>query len=420
MISSELWWLLLPCLFSNDIQCEFVKRSTFGMMDRCLTCEYFLRAMWEMEQQDEVMMDDVDRELERPVNFSPSSVEAVDYSFSNRLALNHQILDNAYWYSSVDNKGHEDFQPVGRGSVFGSQCGAPRGLRNCKNVEGHNGVHIHGIDCTGKDIWLLEHWFCNKSSCPKCFIRGWATRRARSITGRINEGVKRGFGEVEHMTVSPPVSDWNLSLAGDLLELFFRSKCRNALFVRGITGGCMIFHGFHINDVSHVLEWHPHYHVLGWIKGGYDRCRNCCIRVPSAVRCRDCDGFEARTRKYNESDGCIVKVAVDRFGVAGKRESVGATAWYQMNHATIRVGMKRFQSFSWFGNCGNRKFKSTPLKAEVRCPACREEMDTRVPYMGGHEIVRDIGSPAYKRMFVDDHFGEDGLPNSVDIDRRRL
>jgi len=43
-----------------------------------------------------------------------TSLEAVNRSFSERLQLNHAILENKYWYLPTDNKGHENYQPVGR------------------------------------------------------------------------------------------------------------------------------------------------------------------------------------------------------------------------------------------------------------------------------------------------------------------
>jgi hypothetical protein len=107
-----------------------------------------------------------------------------------------------------------------------------------------------------------------------------------------------------------------------------------------------------------------------------------------------------------EKDGYIVKVM-------GERVTVFGTAWYQLNHASVRVGLKRFHVVTWFGVCGNRKFKSAKLEAEDVCPACNEDM-VRCTYWGKRFIARDIGDPSYQKWFVDDEFDESGLPNYVD------
>ena len=159
------------------------------------------------------------------------SIEAQNRSFSERLALNHAILQKKYWFLPVDDKGHENYTPVGRGVKSSNLCGLWVGVSVCKNVEGHNGVSVGGVDCAGKVVARHNHLWCHKSSCPVCFIRGWSVRGARTIDGRLIEGGKRGFGKVEHVTVSVAVAD------RDLPESVMRKKCRDALFDRGVTGG---------------------------------------------------------------------------------------------------------------------------------------------------------------------------------------
>jgi len=324
-----------------------------------------------------------------------SSIDVLNRSFAERLRLNHAILKNQYWVLPVDNKGHENYQPVGRGVKSSDFCGRWVSFSVCKNVEGHKGISLGGTDCTGKVVVRHNHMWCAKSSCPVCFIRGWSTREARSIAGRFIEADKRGFGKVEHIMVSVPVVD------RDLPESVLRVKCRKALFDRGVVGGCMIFHGFRMHRSRGVLAWGAHYHVLGYIEGGYDRCRGC------KKFCIGCSGFEGRTRRFFEEDGCIVRVL-------GERKTVVGTAWYQLNHATIRVGIKRFQSVTWFGSVSYCKFKSERVKTESLCPVCDGEMD-RCAYVGKRYIVKDIGSADYVSLFVDDEFGEDGVPNYPDV-----
>jgi hypothetical protein len=320
--------------------------------------------------------------------------------FERRFRLNRQIIEKLYWILPVDDVGHENFMPVGRGVKSSDLCGSWRSLSVCKNVEGHEGGSLGGVDCTGKVIVRHNHMWCHKSSCPVCFIRGWSVREARSIEGRHVEGDRRGFGKVEHVVVSVPVAD------RDLPERVMRKKCRDALRDRGVVGGCMIFHGFRIDGKRGVLSWSPHYHCLGYVKGegGFDRCRNC---VHERGDCKFCDGFKGREMRGYAKDGYIVKVLAERKTVFG-------TAFYQLNHATIRVGIVRFHVVTWFGSCGNRKFKSAVVDVQISCPVCGDEM-VKCMYMGRRGLIKDIGHVDYVPLFVDDEFGEDGEPNYPEV-----
>jgi len=324
------------------------------------------------------------------------SAEAVGRSFSERLRLNRAILKNKYWFLPVDDKGHENYMPVGRGKKTGDHCGRWVSFSVCKNVEGHKGVFLGGVtDCTDKVVVRHSHMWCTKSSCPVCFNRGWSVRGARRIADRLLEGDKRGFGEVEHIVVSVSIAD------RDLPESVLRKRCRKVLFDCGVTGGCMIFHGYREDESRGVLAWSPHYHVLGYLDGGYSRCRHC-----KGGDCYACDGLQGKFYKTYWDTGYIVRVM-------DERETVFGTAWYQLNHATIRIGIKRFHSVTWFGCCSYRKFGSEKSKNENLCPACHEEM-TRSVYVGSRHIVKDVGSPDYAPVFVDDEFGEDGEPNYIE------
>ena len=325
------------------------------------------------------------------------SVELANEDFSRRLALNRAILKSPYWVLPVDDVGHENFVPVGRGVKSSPLCGKHVGFNVCKNVAGHEGVVIHGEDWTGKIGVRHRHLWCKKSTCPVCFIRGWSVRRARSIEGRLLEGVNRGFGKAEHILVSVPVVDYDLS------ESVLRKKCRDALFDRGVVGGGMIFHGYRISKSREVLVWSPHYHCLGFVEGGYGRCRDC-ERKWNCLR--DCGGFDDRAWQSYENDGYYVKVFAERKTVFG-------TAFYQLNHATIRLGVTRFHAVTWFGSCGNRKYGTPKVSSEVTCPACGDEM-VRSVYVGKRHIVKDVGHPDYVPVFPFDEFGEDGEPNFID------
>jgi len=315
------------------------------------------------------------------------SKDAYKRTLAKRVSMNRQILKNPYWFLPVDDSGHENYMPVGRGERSSLTCSSWRSFSVCDNVEGHKGKSLNGVDCTNKVIVKHNHLWCNKSSCTVCFIRGWSVNRARSVESRLLEGEKRGYGEIEHCMVSVPVADRSLS------ESAMRKKARDALKNRGMSGGCLIFHGFRIDKERQVLTWSCHYHYLGFIRGGYE-CRGC------TKSCSGCSGFEARTREWFKKDGCIVRVH-------DKRKTVLGTAWYQLNHATIRLGVKRFHCTTWWGNCAKHKFKSPKVKAQSVCAVCEEDM-VKAMYMGKKRIVKDIGHVDYKPVFAFERLDENG------------
>ena len=316
-----------------------------------------------------------------------------------RMSVNMQIMKNPYWYLPVDDVGHEEFVPVGRGVKSSVLCGKWVSISVCDNIEGHKGKSLHGVDCTGKLIARHNHLWCTNSLCPVCFIRGWSVRGARNIDRRLVVGVERGFGKIEHVVVSVPVAERGLS------ESVLRKRCRNALFDRGVVGGCMIWHGYRVDEKRGVLVWSPHYHILGFIggDGGFDRCRDC---VHVREDCYSCDGFKGRESRGFKNDGYLVKVL-------GERKTIIGSAHYQLHHATVRVGLRRFHCVTWFGCCGNRKFKSEKSMVEIKCPVCGEEMIKRI-YIGKRHLIKDIGDVDYQSCFVIAEFDEDGNPNFMD------
>jgi hypothetical protein len=314
--------------------------------------------------------------------------------YEDRLRLNRAILQNKYWYLPVDSKGHENYQPVGRGVKSSDWCGRWVAYKVCRNVEGHKGMVVGGVDCTDKVVVRHKHLFCHKPSCPVCFNRGWAVREARSIVSRLSEGEKRGLGVVEHFTVSPRVED------RDLPESVLRLKSREALLARGIEGGCMIFHGYRIDRSRECLVWSPHYHVLS-VCAGREKCRQC-----KQTCFRGCGGFIDRNYRCGEEDGYLVKAH-------GKRKTVFGTAHYQLHHCTIRLGVKRFHTVTWFGSMSCRAFKGQKPKSEDTCPACNEKM-ARATYVGKRYIVKDIGEVGYQPWFVDFPCDESGESNFID------
>lgn len=296
-----------------------------------------------------------------------------------------------------------EYELVGHGKITDSRCGKFLGYIGCSHVELHNKTTLDGVNYRGKVFVRKVHCTCHKPTCPVCCKHGWAVREARMIEARLSECSKR-FGQVEHIIVSVPKSDYGLRLES------LRSKViHSVLKKRGVLGGVMIFHAFRyrnravlLNGIFNPRGWYfsPHFHVLGYILGGYGKCRSCkCMNDGTFIKCRQCKGFEGRTRREYEHDKCIVKVK-------GARKSVVGTAWYQLNHCSIKSGVERFHAATWFGTCSYRKLKVTSELKKAVCPICQHELE-RLRYVGKKTFVTDKSSPEYKQDTLEEAL-EDG------------
>jgi len=112
-----------------------------------------------------------------------------------------------------------------------------------------------------------------------------------------------------------------------------------------------------------------------------------------------CDGFEARTSREFEKDGYIVKVL-------GERKTVFGTAWYQLNHASVKKDVVRFHVCTWFGVCSYRKLKVTVEVKKDLCPICQHDL-IWIRYFGDRSFVLDGNSSDYRRDSFED-YEEDG------------
>ena len=263
------------------------------------------------------------------------------------------------------------FWLVGHGKQTNERCGTYRMVMGCSRVELHDKV-VFGkngglVDCRSKGYFKPIFHSCNKPSCPICYERGWAVKEAKSVEFRLEQASKR-FGLAEHIIVGVPSKYWYLDEEKRLKIV------KKALKIRGVIGGCFIPHGFRYDPIKQWY-WIPHYHVLGFILGGYGKCRGC-------AKCKKgCGGFVDRNYRRNEIDGIYVKVK-------GKRKSVFGTAWYQLHHASFRTDKKRNNVVRWFGVCSYRKLKITKeLRKEwdklhkPKCPICGSEL-VRHEYCG--------------------------------------
>jgi hypothetical protein len=289
-------------------------------------------------------------------------------------------VENAYGEYGI-------YQLVGHGKITNDGCGKFVSFRGCDRVDLHNRITVSGENFKGKVYVHKVFCSCDKPSCPICYKKGWAVREAGKIEARLKEASIR-FGLVEHIVCSVPSKDYGLSLKG------LRRRAVKVLFGCGIVGGVLIFHAFRY-DIKRQWYWSPHFHVLGFVLGGYGRCRHC-----KGGNCYACDGCEGRTyRAYGES-GYIIRVLDERITIFG-------TAWYQLNHASIKKDAKRFHVATWFGACSYRKLKVTVEYKKKVCPICGHDL-VWLNYCG----LKDFSD--CENEFLDDYYDECGRPQWVE------
>jgi hypothetical protein len=302
--------------------------------------------------------------------------------------------DETEWISQYDSwsiRGgfRSEYTLVGRGGVASTYCGKHKCYYKCDAVDLHDGVF------RGKDIYHNVVMNCHRPSCSRCWKYGWAVREANNIDSRFLTADKvlgLRYVDVEHLSASAPKKDYDLS---------YKDLSNNAILAlkaSGVIGGCIILHGHRKDYDKRELFWSPHFHSLAHIQGGYDRCRSC-IKVGS---CWDCEGFEGVTRRAHVDDGWIVSLAKDENGKVQKRNSIFGTAWYQLEHASLKVGVKRFQIVKWWGVLGNRKLKTVLKPIEHKCPVCKSSMEFGYP-SGAEPIVSNRGERGFVKNFAIDH-----------------
>jgi hypothetical protein len=310
-----------------------------------------------------------------------------------------------------------EFVRVGNGDVTNPDtCGQFRGYKGCLNVDLHNIVTLEGHNHKGEVYVKKRFYSCDKPTCPVCFKFGWAVREATNVESRIREA-SRKYGLAEHVTSSVPQNDYGLSFKK------LRAKQLKILKSRYVHGGVLIFHAQRYANFWEAKRkrvpqgWYfsPHFHIIGFVDGGYSKCRKCENmmvngEVKYPAKCMGCKGFEGQTRRMWEKEGgkgsgYIVKVL-------GKRKSVFGTAWYQLNHASLITGGERSQVATWFGTCSYRKLK---LKKEDRikrdvCPICGYDL-VKIRYVG--KDFEGILSRWWEKEFFDKFKDRGGALNWV-------
>jgi len=303
-------------------------------------------------------------------------------SFEDEQGDGIPLLENG-WAS------YGEWRLVGNGKVTNEFCGRWACYRGCINMAKHDKVDLSGRNYSGLVYVEPVPHSCNRPSCPICFKSGWAVREAHNIERRLKVAAKR-YGVIEHLCISVPSSDYGLTLK------YLRRKVTQMLKDMGVIGASLIWHAFRY---SKRKQWFfsPHFHVIGFILGGYARCRHC-----KGADCYACDGgFDGKCYKLYRKNGYIVVVF-------GERKTIFGTAYYQLNHASYKVGVKRFHIATWFGIVSYRKLKVSREERKRLCPICLEEL-IRLVYSGGLFFVKDKESADYERFFFA-AYEEEGVP----------
>jgi hypothetical protein len=314
-----------------------------------------------------------------------------------RLELNPRIVENPYHFLPVADDGHSAYVQAGRLPPTGgkSRCGAFRGRLRCKNKEVHEGVVYKGVDYTGKNVVMNSYYHCFNAVCVVCFVSGFSVRTALKVECRILEAVGRGFGVPEHIVFSPPLVLREKSF--DVLFKLARGVARD----RGVSDGGWLPHGRRIDRKLRRLVWSPHLHCIGFVDGGFERCRNC---VHVVGDCKVCNGFKGRQVRGFAKDGWIVKIEPPR-------QTIYGTVYYIAHHVTVKLGVKRFCAVRWFGRLGNSVFKALNHPRGCGCPVCKVKGHygqlEHSAYWGKQRL-----SPSGCNAVPD--FDDDGSPNFPD------
>lgn len=286
-----------------------------------------------------------------------------------------------------------DYAIVGRDSPTNAYCGKHRGYMKCTESSLHDAIG-------GQDFYHNSVTNCHSYRCHTCWKYGWCVYRANIVESRFLTAEKLlGLDHklVEHVCASVPKKLYNLSPQEMVKEAIL--ACKRS----GVPSGVSILHPFRKDQKRRDLYKSFHFHVLGYIDGGYDRCREC-IKVGS---CWDCDGFEGVTRRAHRDDGWIVALAKNQAGVAERRDSIFGTSWYQLEHSGYKVGVKNFQIVVWFGVVAKRKFKTEVKRIKFVCPICKGDLHMGFLPRGCEPIVANRREHGFLKNFTLPHVDEE-------------
>ena len=251
------------------------------------------------------------------------------------------------------------WQLVGNGDPY-ADCGQFR-YKGCLNVDLHTQKRIDGIDVLHKAYIKGYKRSCNRAECPTCY-ESWAGIAAHRIVERIDAARKKlmaqGFKWLKpvHLIVSPPPKIYYRSM--DELRRIGYKIAKEVGFVGGccivhpfreacqICGESKEFHGERCEKCgSSQFQWYfsPHFHLIGF---GW-------IAYEQVVKAHKRTGWISRD--------------------AGVRDSVLATAWYQLGHAGVS---KAHHTVTWFGVSAYNKLRVPKIPPELElCPLCGSELE---------------------------------------------
>lgn len=302
------------------------------------------------------------------------------------------------------------FELVGKGNITSNKCGTFLGFYGCLRVDLHDKVTLDGQNFKDKAYIKKRFHSCDRPECPICYV-SWASREAFAIDYRLKDASKN-LGLIEHFIVSTPRDEYGLSYEK------LKSNCIKALRNRGISGSSLIFHPFRYisreesrrKGVAFGFHFAPHWHALGFLSGGYSKCRNCNKNIRSYISgagkllesrggvfaCAGCDGFEAVTRRCFGKDRYIVKVQAARKSVAG-------TAFYELQHCGLVRGKSRSRVVSWWGTVSYAKLKVKKREKHVEvCPICQHKL-VRLKYVGSGNPLTEWWLKEFCDSLVDHH-----------------
>lgn len=307
-----------------------------------------------------------------------------------------------------------------------SYCGNFSDFYYCDHVDLHELIGKKlGKDYANKVFVRKVHFSCGKPLCPVCYRRVWSVKEAGKMDARLeatSKMLKKSYpesSETEHIVVSISPKDFGIAD-----EKVLRAKATKALKELGFIGGGLLFHGSRHRRFEELergvfrqiaTDWSPHYHTLGFLKDGY-KCRGC-KRKNNCLA--GCGGFDDRRWQYYKKTGIYVKVLPKRKkSYYDDRPNVFGTAWYQLNHASVRAGAKRAHVVTWMGISGYRKMKVKVKKRKSICPICQYELK-RALYNGKKVFVTARNSFDYVRDSLED-YREDGVIVWTDAPKRRF
>ena len=232
----------------------------------------------------------------------------------------------------------------GQGSKY-HDCGEFFTL-GCLNIKGHTQEGLFEKRAGMVFIKRIKRT-CARAECPVCH-GSWAGKQAEKISWRIKQWKVKG--KPIHVVVSVPEKLWFEDFK-NLRRLAYK-WVKKANF----WGGSVIWHPFRQTDDG---RWYfsPHFHMIGY-------------------------GWIRNTSKIFKDSGWIIKNV-------GVRDSVGATAYYQLTHAGIHL---KYHTVTWFGSLSYNKLRCDPLpkKDSDVCPLCDREL-VRVFWVGeGVDPLPDV------------------------------